>query len=300
MQSFRVFLNRAKLELMKKIIKVAIFTLLLLLYKPPSVSAAGACSSNDIAISIAPSTAYTGSGAVTVTITVDIGGSASIDLTKNYQIAFESGVDVDRYSELKTLTAGINTFTITIPNKTNATYNVKLEKADGINTVFCTHYQQYRSTKQVPVIHCSNGTKDSDEAGIDCGGSECIACAAPVVPPAAAPAVPAASATCDPESGFGDPGTGVPTALGCIPTVPQNLVKWILKYAILMGGGIAFLLSVFGGVSIILAGGNPEKINSGKEIIGSALTGLLFIIFSVFLLRFIGYDILQLPGFTNP
>lgn len=91
--------------------------------------------------------------------------------------------------------------------------------------------------------------------------------------------------------------TGVETGLGCIPTQPQELVKWILKYAILMGGGIAFLLSLFGGVSIILAGGNPEKINAGKEIIGSALTGLLFIIFSVFLLRFIGFDILQLPGF---
>lgn len=92
----------------------------------------------------------------------------------------------------------------------------------------------------------------------------------------------------------------IDTALGCIPTDPAGLVKWVLKFAILMGGGIAFLLSVFGGVSIILAGGNPEKINSGKEIIGSALTGLLFIIFSVFLLRFIGYDILQLPGFANP
>ena len=90
---------------------------------------------------------------------------------------------------------------------------------------------------------------------------------------------------------------GIETGLGPIPTDPECLVKWILKYAILMGGGIAFLLSVFGGVSIILAGGNPEKINSGKEIIGSALTGLLFIIFSVFLLRFIGLDILQLPGF---
>ena len=120
--------------------------------------------------------------------------------------------------------------------------------------------------------------------------------AAPVVPPAV-PVVPAAPATCTPPDFGGD---GVDTALGCIPTQPENLVKWILKYAILMGGGIAFLLSVFGGVSIILAGGNPEKINAGKEIIGSALTGLLFIIFSVFLLRFIGLDILQLPGFTNP
>lgn len=92
--------------------------------------------------------------------------------------------------------------------------------------------------------------------------------------------------------------TGIPTALGDIPTSPECLVKWILKYAILMGGGIAFLLSLWGGVTIVLAGGNPEKINEGKEIISSALTGLFIIIFSVFLLRLIGFDILQLPGFS--
>ena len=122
-----------------------------------------------------------------------------------------------------------------------------------------------------------------------------------LVPAAPAPApgvggTAPATATPVPVPGF--PGCmGIETGLGPIPTDPECLVKWVLKYAILMGGGIAFLLSVFGGVSIILAGGNPEKINAGKEIIGSALTGLLFIIFSVFLLRFIGYDILQLPGF---
>ena len=66
-----------------------------------------------------------------------------------------------------------------------------------------------------------------------------------------------------------------------------------------MGGGIAFLLCVWGGLTIMLAGGNPEKINEGKEIIGSAITGLLFIIFSVFLLRLIGVNILKIPDFTN-
>jgi hypothetical protein len=98
--------------------------------------------------------------------------------------------------------------------------------------------------------------------------------------------------------------TGTPgfvcSALGDIPTDPTELVKWILKNAIIMGGGIAFLLSMWGGITIILNGGNPEKINEGKEIIGSAITGLLFIVFSVFLLRFIGFDVLQLPGFSNP
>ena len=82
------------------------------------------------------------------------------------------------------------------------------------------------------------------------------------------------------------------TALGCIPTAPDALVKWILGWSIAMGGGIAFLLSLWGGVTIILAGGNPEKINEGKEVITSAVSGLLFIIFSVFLLRLIGVDVL--------
>lgn len=90
------------------------------------------------------------------------------------------------------------------------------------------------------------------------------------------------------------------TALGNIPTEPAALVQWILCNAVAMGGGIAFLLSVFGGLTIMLAGGNPEKINEGKEIIGSAITGLLFIIFSVVLLRIIGFDILKIPDFLNP
>ena len=87
------------------------------------------------------------------------------------------------------------------------------------------------------------------------------------------------------------------TGLGEIPTEPGCLAKWVLANGILMGGGLAFLLSIFGGLSIILAGGDPEKINQGKQIITSAITGILFIILSVFLLRLIGYDILKIPDF---
>jgi len=77
------------------------------------------------------------------------------------------------------------------------------------------------------------------------------------------------------------------------------LVQWVLKYAILMGGGIAFLLSVWGGATILLSAGNPEKINEGREIITSAVSGLLFIVLSIFLLRLIGVDILGLPDFLK-
>ena len=84
------------------------------------------------------------------------------------------------------------------------------------------------------------------------------------------------------------------TALGDIPTDPADLVKWILGWSIAMGSGIAFLLALWGGVTIILAAGNPEKINEGKEIITSAVSGLLFILFSVFLLRLIGVNVLEI------
>lgn len=94
-------------------------------------------------------------------------------------------------------------------------------------------------------------------------------------------------------------GNGAWTALGCIPTDPASFVAWVLAAAIKIGGGIAFLLMLGGGFTIMASSGNPEQLNKGKSMITSAVSGLLFIIFSVLLLRIIGIDILQLPGF-NP
>jgi len=90
------------------------------------------------------------------------------------------------------------------------------------------------------------------------------------------------------------------TALGCIPSIPTNFVAWLLARAISLGGGIAFLLMIFGGFKIITSSGNPEAVKVGQELITSALMGLIFIIFSVFLLQLIGVKILQIPGFGTP
>lgn len=88
------------------------------------------------------------------------------------------------------------------------------------------------------------------------------------------------------------------TAIGCLEADISLLLRdYILKYGIGIAGGIAFLLILFGGFTIMVSAGNPESVAKGKEMITAALTGLLIIIFSVFILRLIGVDILRIPGF---
>ncbi|EKD67040.1 MAG: hypothetical protein ACD_48C00626G0004 [uncultured bacterium] len=90
---------------------------------------------------------------------------------------------------------------------------------------------------------------------------------------------------------------GVWTAIGCVHYSLSGFVKDILPFAMGIGGGIAFLLMLIGALQIMTSAGNPEKLNAGKELVTSAIVGLLLIIFSVFLLKLIGADILRVPGF---
>ncbi len=87
------------------------------------------------------------------------------------------------------------------------------------------------------------------------------------------------------------------TAIGCIPTDAGGLFGKFFTLGIGIAGGIAFLLILFGGFQILTSAGNPEQLTAGRELIGSAVAGLLMIIFSVFLLKLIGLNILGLPGF---
>ncbi len=91
---------------------------------------------------------------------------------------------------------------------------------------------------------------------------------------------------------------GINTALGCIPTNLQGdgFIKNILTLGIGIGGAIALILIVYGLFLITTSGGIPDKVNAGKEVITSAIAGLIFIIFSTILMNIIGINILGLPG----
>lgn len=87
------------------------------------------------------------------------------------------------------------------------------------------------------------------------------------------------------------------TAIGCIQTTPEGFIKSFLGLGVGIAGGIAFLLILFSGFQMMTSAGNPEKLNAGKELMTSAISGLVLIVFSIFLLRLIGVEILGLPEF---
>lgn len=89
---------------------------------------------------------------------------------------------------------------------------------------------------------------------------------------------------------------GINTAIGCVPVFASDngsgLVNFIIKWAIGLGSGIAFLLILYSGFMIMTSTGNPERIKAGQELLGSAISGILLMIFSLFLLNLIGVNIL--------
>ncbi|OGG00551.1 hypothetical protein A3D78_03730 [Candidatus Gottesmanbacteria bacterium RIFCSPHIGHO2_02_FULL_39_14] len=87
------------------------------------------------------------------------------------------------------------------------------------------------------------------------------------------------------------------TVLGCISTKPEKYVQFILSIVFGAAGGIAFMAVLWGSATVLTSAGNPEKIQAGKDLITSSILGILIIVFSVFLLRVIGFDILKIPGF---
>ncbi len=65
----------------------------------------------------------------------------------------------------------------------------------------------------------------------------------------------------------------------------------------MIGGGVALIIILAGGFQLTISQGDPKKTSEAKELITSALIGLVFIIFSVAILQLIGVQILQIPEF---
>ena len=93
-------------------------------------------------------------------------------------------------------------------------------------------------------------------------------------------------------------GVSINTAIGCIPVESQQVfIGFLLRWGAGIAGGIAFILIVAAGIMITTSAGDPKKVQAGKELLTAAISGLVLLIFGVFVLEFIGVKILNIPGF---
>lgn len=109
---------------------------------------------------------------------------------------------------------------------------------------------------------------------------------------------PASATFVTPKGNCGD--NEIDTAIGCISTsvdtTGDSFFGSVIKIAVGLGGGLALLLMLYGVFIVTTSAGIPDKLKEGQEVITSAVSGLIFIILSVFLLNLIGINILGIPG----
>lgn len=86
------------------------------------------------------------------------------------------------------------------------------------------------------------------------------------------------------------------TAVGCIRTGGQGLTEDLVRLLMGISGGISLLSILAGAFLYTTSQGDSSKLKEAKTLITAAISGLFFIIFSIFLLQFFGVTILRLPG----
>ncbi len=92
---------------------------------------------------------------------------------------------------------------------------------------------------------------------------------------------------------------GYYSGIGCVyfGDWQEFFEKNIFGTLIGLAGFIALICIIYSAFQLQLSQGNPEKIKKAQELLTSCIVGLMLIIFSVFILKVIGVDILRIPGF---
>jgi len=92
---------------------------------------------------------------------------------------------------------------------------------------------------------------------------------------------------------------GVWSALGCvyINNMKTFIEKNVFGFGLGLGGIAALFCIIYSAFMIQTSQGNTDRVKKAQQLLTSCITGLILIIFSVFILRIIGVNILGIPGF---
>lgn len=89
------------------------------------------------------------------------------------------------------------------------------------------------------------------------------------------------------------------TGIGSIPTDFGGFVGYIATIGMGLGGVAAIGLLTAGTLTILTSTGEPEKLLNGREMITNALMGLSLIVLALFVLQFLGWDVLRIGDLTG-
>lgn len=90
---------------------------------------------------------------------------------------------------------------------------------------------------------------------------------------------------------------GVWTAFGCVYSdLGKFISEKLLGWGVGLAGVVALLCIIYAAFTLQTSAGNPEQIKKAQELLTSCIMGLMLIVFSVFILRLIGVNILMIPG----
>ena len=93
---------------------------------------------------------------------------------------------------------------------------------------------------------------------------------------------------------------GVWSGVGCVKTDFKGFIEeTVFGIGVGLAGGFSLLCVIYAAFMMQSSQGNPEKLKKAQEMITSCIIGLMLVIFSVFILKLIGVNILRIPGFGN-
>lgn len=75
------------------------------------------------------------------------------------------------------------------------------------------------------------------------------------------------------------------------------MVTQFVRIGLGLAGGITLLVILASAFQLTISQGDPKKTEEVRQSLTAGISGLLFIIFSMVILRVIGIDILRIPGF---
>lgn len=91
------------------------------------------------------------------------------------------------------------------------------------------------------------------------------------------------------------PFEAVETAIGCVPIGDTTqLAGFFLRWGLGISGAVAILTLAYSSFMIMTSAGDPKRLQTGKELLFSAISGIILLVFSMFVLRIMGINILGL------